>query len=107
MTEYCSVYITAPDQASAESLARLLVELRLAACANIVPGLKSVYRWDGEIKTDDEVAIIAKTRKALAQPLIAKVRSAHPYDCPCIVTWPIEAGNPDYLDWIAKETASD
>jgi periplasmic divalent cation tolerance protein len=107
MTEYCSVYITAPDETSALALARMLVNLRLAACANVVPGLKSVYRWEGEVRTDEEVVIIAKTRKALAQPLIAKVRASHPYDCPCIVTWAIESGNPDYLDWIGKETSGD
>jgi periplasmic divalent cation tolerance protein len=104
MTDYCSVYITAPDIASAEEIARLLVENRLAACANIIPGLKSVYRWEGKIETDSEVAIIAKTRRALVPKLTEDVRLAHPYDCPCIVTWPIEGGNPEYLDWVGSET---
>lgn len=107
MSEYCSVYITAPDILAATSLSRMLVELRLAACANIIQDLKSVYRWEGEVRVDDEVAIIAKTRKELVPPLIAKIRSMHPYDCPCIVTWPIDTGNPDYLDWIRKETSAD
>ena len=107
MSEYCSVYITAPDQQAAETIARMLVETRLAACANIIPGVRSIYHWEDKIQTDSEVAIIAKTRKELTTPLIAKVRATHPYDCPCIVTWPIESGNPDYLDWIGKETSPD
>jgi periplasmic divalent cation tolerance protein len=107
MTEYCSVYITAPDKVSATAIARMLVDLRLVACANIISDMTSVYRWKDEVRVDDEVAIIAKTRRELVPPLIAKVRATHPYDCPCIVTWRIEAGNPDYLDWIGKETSGD
>jgi periplasmic divalent cation tolerance protein len=107
MSGYCSVYVTAPDEESAQTIARMLVEMRLAACVNILPGVRSVYHWEGKLQTDSEVAIIAKTRKELATALVAKVRSVHSYDCPCIVTWPIETGNPDYLDWIGKETSAD
>ncbi len=107
MTEYCSVYITAPDEKSADEIARLLVENRLAACANILPGIRSVYRWEGKIQSDGEIAIIAKTRKDLVRKLTEEVRLIHPYDCPCIVTWPIEGGHAAYLDWIGAETSGD
>ncbi|HKJ74373.1 MAG TPA: divalent-cation tolerance protein CutA [Alphaproteobacteria bacterium] len=107
MTDYCSVYITAPDEKSADEIARMLVENRLAACANIVPGMRSVYRWEGKIETDYEIAIIAKTRKDLVGKLTAEVMLVHPYDCPCIVTWPIDGGHPAYLDWIGQETGGE
>lgn len=107
MTDYCSVYITAPDEKSAGEIAGLLVENRLAACANIIPGIRSVYRWEGKIESDNEVAIIAKTRKDLVAKLTEEVRLIHPYDCPCIVTWPIDGGHAPYLDWIGEETDGD
>ena len=107
MTDYCSIYITAPDEKSANEIARLLVENRLAACANIIPGMRSVYRWEGKIENDYEIAIIAKTRKDLVPRLTEEVRLIHPHDCPCIVSWAIEGGNAAYLDWIGKETGGD
>ncbi len=98
------VYITAADRAQALAIGRALVEARLAACANILPGITSIYRWEGAVQQDDEVALVAKTRSDLVEALVAKVRELHTYSCPCIVALPIVAGNPAFLEWIAAET---
>jgi periplasmic divalent cation tolerance protein len=104
MSEYLSVYITAPSFDVAQTIGRTLVEERLAACVNIIPEMHSIYRWAG-IETAAEVVLTAKSRTALFEEIEKRVRELHPYDCPCLVAWPIEAGHQPYLDWIAKETA--
>lgn len=100
----CSIYMTAGSIDEARAIAADLVERRLAACVNLVPGIRSIYRWQGEVADDAEVAMFAKTRAALVDDLIARVKALHSYDCPCIVALPISAGNGDFLDWIAAET---
>lgn len=105
MSEYVSVYMTAASADEADRIASALVEERLAACVNILGGIRSVYRWDGAVQSDAEVALVAKTRAALFGALAARVRALHSYEVPCIVSWPIEAGNPAYLTWIGDETA--
>lgn len=104
MIEAVSVYMTASSAAEANNLAETLVGEGLAACVNVMPGIRSVYRWQGKIEQAEEVALIAKTRRELAERLIARAKALHSYDCPCIVVWPIVAGLPAYLDWIAAET---
>jgi len=101
-----SVYMTAGSVDEARAIAADLVERRLAACVNLVPGIRSIYRWQGEVADDAEVAMFAKTRADLVDDLIARVKTLHSYDCPCIVALPIAAGNADFLDWIAAETAA-
>ena len=98
-------YITTPSVAEAERIGTALVERRLAACANILPGMRSVYRWAGTIETAEEAVLIAKTTADRAEPLIAAVTALHPYDEPCIALLPIAAGARGFLDWIAAETA--
>ena len=98
------VYITAADETEALAIARVLVEARLAAGVNVIPGARSVYRWRGAVRQRNEVVVIAKTRDSLVDALIAKVGELHSYECPCVVALPIAAGNPAYLDWIATET---
>lgn len=104
MSSTVLVYITAADRAQALEIGRALVESRLAACANILPGITSIYRWEGQVHQDDEVALLAKTRSELAEAVIAKVLELHSYSCPCVVALPISAGNPAFLEWIAAET---
>lgn len=99
-----SVYIVAADTAEAERIAEALVAERLAACVNILGGVRSVYRWQGAVERADEVAMIAKTTEVLFDPLAARVRALHSYDTPAIVAWPIVAGDAAYLDWIGAET---
>lgn len=105
MDDFVMVYITAGSAAEAEKIARAVVGERLAACANILPGARSLYQWQGAIETSEEVVIIAKTRRSLADALTTRVRHLHSYDCPCVVVLPITGGNPAYLDWLAAETA--
>ncbi len=102
MTHY-SVYITAPDNDAALTIARVLVEERLAACANILGPTTSVFWWDGKVSEEGEVALIAKTTQDQLPALIARVKAIHPYQVPCIVAWPIAAGHQSYLDWISAE----
>jgi periplasmic divalent cation tolerance protein len=101
---FVSVYIIAADAAEALKLADALVGERLAACVNVLGGVRSVYRWQGRIERAEEIALIAKTREDLFDRLAARVRELHSYDTPAIVAWPIVAGDPTYLDWIAQET---
>lgn len=98
------VYVTAPGAAEAEALARLAVEGRLAACANILPGMRSLYWWQGTLEQADEVVLILKTTEALVPALTKALVEAHSYDCPCVVALPITAGNPAFLQWIEDET---
>lgn len=98
------VYVTAPDLAEAERLARLAVERRLAACANILPAMRSLYWWRGKLEQADEVVLLFKTTEALAGELTRTLAEAHSYDCPCVVVLPIESGHPAFLQWIEEET---
>jgi periplasmic divalent cation tolerance protein len=101
----CIIYMTAPNDAEARTIARVLVEERLAACVNILSGMRSVYRWEGEIQEDDEVVLIAKTRRDLVPALTDRIKDIHSYDCPCVVAIPIDGGNPEFLDWIDAQTS--
>lgn len=100
----CMIYMTAADEDEAARIGRALVEARLAACVNIIPGMRSFYRWQGEVRDDREVVMIAKSRRTLVDALVARVKELHSYECPCVVALPIEGGNRDFLDWIAAET---
>ncbi|MGQ0677331.1 MAG: divalent-cation tolerance protein CutA [Rhodospirillales bacterium] len=98
------VYVTASSRDEALKIGRALVAERLAASANVLGGMRSVYWWQGRMEEADEAVLIAKTRSGLADRLIGRVKSLHGYTCPAIVTLPILEGNPDYLAWIAAET---
>ena len=100
-----SVYITTESLDEALAIGKALVEERLAACANVLEGVHSIYWWQGAVQEDREALLILKTRAALMDRLIERVKALHSYDCPCVVALPIEAGNPDYLAWVEKETA--
>ena len=103
--KYCSIYITAGDEDEARRIGRALVEEKLAACVNILPiKIKSIYRWEGDIKENGEVAMFVKTKDELADKVIDRVKELHSYEVPCIVSLPITKGNPDYLRWIEEST---
>lgn len=102
--DFVSVYVTCPDEATAERIARDLLEQRLVACANLVPGVRSLYRWEGRIHDEREVAMLMKTRRALVPRIEAAVRVMHPYGTPCVVAFDLAGGDKRYLDWVAKET---
>lgn len=98
------VYMTAKDVDEAEKLGQALVSKRLAACVNIIPGMRSMYWWDGAVQSGEEVVVLAKTRAELAAALTAEVKALHSYEVPCIVTMNIDGGDPDFLNWIGMET---
>lgn len=98
------VYMTMESADQARRIGRALVEARLAACVNIVDGMTSLYWWQGKIDEGREAILIAKTRAELVAPLTEKVRAMHSYSVPCVVSLPIDGGNPTFLDWIATET---
>lgn len=100
------VLVTAPDVALAETLARGLVEAKLAACVNVVPGLTSFYSWEGTLHKDAEVLLLIKTTTGALPELMRFVRERHPAKVPEIVSLPIDAGDPLYLKWLASAVAS-
>jgi periplasmic divalent cation tolerance protein len=100
------VYVTAETIAEAKTLARALVSERIAACANIIPAVTSVYWWQGSLQETEEVGLILKTRSECVEQLTERLRALHSYSCPCVVALPIAAGNPDFLKWIEDETVS-
>jgi periplasmic divalent cation tolerance protein len=101
----CSLLVvTCPDPGTAESIARRLVEERLAACGNVTTPVTSIYRWKGEVHREPEVVLLVKTRKSLVRECVARIRSTHPYEVPEIIALPITGGLPGYLDWVGKET---
>ncbi len=94
------VFSTCPDQTVAESLAEQLVSLQLAACVNILPGLTSVYRWQGKVERDSEVLLLIKTDTGHYSALEKLIRQHHPYELPEIIGVSVEMGLPEYLHWI-------
>ena len=99
------VYTTYPSLIEAENAGRRLVERRLAACVNILPGMVSHYWWQGAIERGEEVVMIVKTRASLVDRVCEAVKQAHVYTTPAIVVLPIEGGDPAYLGWLLAETA--
>jgi periplasmic divalent cation tolerance protein len=100
-----SVYVIFASVEEAERIGRTVVDERLAACVNILGSVRSIYRWQGEIETADEVAAILKTSQDCAQSLMARIAGLHSYDVPCIVTWPVDKVLRSYADWVADSTS--
>lgn len=98
------VFCTCPDDQTAQTLARLLVEQRLAACVNLLPAMRSVYRWQEQIEQAEEIQLIIKTCADRLDALSAAIRQHHPYELPEIVAISPSAGLPAYLDWIRAQT---
>ena len=98
------VYMTTKDKGQAELIGQKLVEERIVACVNIIDGMQSIYWWQDKVCTETETVLIAKTRDSLFDKLVSRVKELHSYSIPCIVSLPIENGNPDYLKWIKNET---
>lgn len=96
------VLSTAPDAATAERLARALVDEQLAACVTSVPGVTSTYRWQGVVEQSQEVLLVIKTRAALLATLTARILELHPYDVPEVIALPVVGGAERYLAWIGQ-----
>ncbi len=94
-------YITAKDRTEANRLASMLVKEKLAPCVNIIPSVHSHYIWKGRVEKSREAVLIVKTLVKNKKKLIAKVKSVHSYECPCILFLEVKGGNADYLKWLA------
>lgn len=103
-TKYILIFITASSVQEAEMLATAVVKKKLAACGNILPDLRSVFWWQGNLKNEQEALLILKSRFALLSDIIRVVKSLHSYDEPEIIAIPILAGSESYLAWIEQET---
>lgn len=106
-SEHLIVFATCPDRATADEIADSLVHDGHAACVNIIPGLTSIYRWQGEVHRDEEWLLIAKTTGGAYRRLEETVLRLHPDDVPEIVAAPLEHGLSDYLNWVSVQTAGD
>jgi len=100
---YYLIYITTKDEEEARKIGKTLVEEKLVACVNIHP-IKSIYWWEGKITEESEIAMFVKTKAELVDEVIKRVKELHSYEVPCIVSFPIEKGYPDFLKWISQST---
>ena len=103
MSERVVVLMTAGSQEEAEKIANALVKEMLAACVNVLPGVTSVYRWEGQVQRDREWLLIAKTTRQVLDELVRRVQALHSYDLPEVVALPVVGGNQAYLRWIDGE----
>jgi periplasmic divalent cation tolerance protein len=99
------VYVTAPSVRAAERIGTVAVAEGLAACANVLPGVRSVFRWKGKVERAREAVLILKTRKGRVAALTRRIKALHPYDVPCVVALPILGGNGDFLEWVSAESS--
>jgi periplasmic divalent cation tolerance protein len=98
------VYTTYPSIVEAEKAGRALIDRKVAACVNILPGMISLYRWEGKVERGEEVVMIIKTRASLAEPVRAAVKEMHSYTTPAILVLPLESVDANYLEWLLAET---
>lgn len=105
MSRLIVILSTVPDEATAETLARGLVESRLAACVNAIPGVKSIYRWQGKVESDAEVQLVIKTRPERFAEIAKWLKENHPYEVPEIIALPTGAVSDAYLHWAIEQTS--
>lgn len=101
---YCTVPAGEPAQSVGATIARTLVEEGLAACVNLIPAVRSIYRWKGEVCDDGEALAVIKTTGARFEALCARIVELHPYECPEVIAFPVTHGHPDYLAWVHEMT---
>jgi periplasmic divalent cation tolerance protein len=104
MTDVLVVLVTVPSSEKAAEIARALLEEKLAACGNVVPGLRSIYRWEGKVQDDAEALLLLKTTRERYPALRDRVLALHPYQVPEVIALPVEAGSEGYLAWVREET---
>lgn len=98
------IYVTASSRQTAENIAETVVKERLAACANIMDGITSIFHWEGKLCRENEAILILKTTDKRTEDLVSRIKQLHSYECPCITVLPIEGGHTEFLGWIEKET---
>lgn len=99
-SQFCLCYTTLPSHDSAVQMGRTLVEERLAACVNIVPGITSIYRWEKNVRSDLEHILYIKTDEWNYPLLLSRIEKLHPYDIPCLIRLEVKDINPAYADWV-------
>ena len=104
MTDALLVFTTLPTADKAAEIAKLLVDEKLVACANLLPAVRSIYRWQGKMHDENEVLVLLKTRAEQLERLKLRLLEVHPYEVPEVLAVPVESGYQPYLDWIAGET---
>jgi periplasmic divalent cation tolerance protein len=104
MTDYVVILVTAGSESEAETIARVLVEERLAACVNVINPIRSLYRWEGKVTDDREWLLLIKTRAERFSAVEARVKTLHSYQVPEVIALPIVAGAEAYLGWLRDET---
>ncbi len=104
MEELCMVYMTASGYEEARKIADELISMKLAACANIIGDVESIYWWQGEKETSVEAAVLLKTKKSLFPEIEETIKKLHSYSCPCILAYPVAASSKDYAEWIESQT---
>lgn len=102
---YCTFPAPGADGDKALDIARALVDDKLVACVNLIPQVRSIYSWQGQVCDDQETLAIIKTTAARFEALRARILDLHPYECPEIIAVPLSAGHPDYLAWVRSMTA--
>ncbi|MGH9117318.1 MAG: divalent-cation tolerance protein CutA [Acidimicrobiales bacterium] len=107
MDEIVDVSITAADPEWLAEFTRQLVNDRLAACGNIIPRIRSIYRWEGTIEDETEALVVLHTRRSLVPKIIDRADKEHPYDTPQVIAVPVVGVNPVYRDWVLSETIAD
>ena len=107
MEQVLLVMTNLPDLATAQTMARTLIGAKLAACVNILPGVHSTYRWQGQIEESHETSLVIKTTKSHYAQVQQAILAGHPYELPEIIAWPLTEGHAPYLHWIIKEIAQD
>ena len=106
MTEpVCEVIIAADNEDWLINFTRSLVQDRLVACGQQIAAIRAIFRWDGEIQDAQEIRVALHTRASLVPAIVDRTRREHPYEVPCVLALPVQAGNPDYLEWVIDETA--
>lgn len=105
MSDTLIAFCTCPDSATAERIAQALVNERLAACVNQLPGVRSIYMWQGQVQADQEVLLLIKTTQNQLATVAGRLKALHPYELPELIAVPATAGSEPYLEWVRQTVA--
>ncbi len=104
MSDVRLIYVTASDQDEVDRIAQALVQERLAACVNVLGPIRSIYRWNGQLESNSEIAMLVKTTQSRVTETVERIRALHSYECPAILVLPVLGGNAAFLRWVEAET---
>lgn len=105
--EISMVYLTIGGEGEAQKMAQTLIQESRAACVNILGKIQSHYKWKGKLQTEEEVAVLIKCPTKLVDQLVTRIKELHSYDCPCVVSWTLNGGSPEFLNWIGQQITND